>query len=86
MFDLFTGEDAFEITASYMTMKRVPEGVYILETPDCYIAVFNPDENTVNPKIIECEDIEDASEVLDEKWNAFKRQNLDDWEVKRLWD
>lgn len=86
MFDLFTGEDAFEITASYMTMKRVPEGVYILETPSNYIAVFNPDETMVKPSIVECWDTGEAGEILEEKWNAFKRQNLDDWEVKRTWN
>ena len=86
MFDLFTGEDAFEITAGYMTMKRVPEGVYILETPSNYIAVFNPDETMVKPSIVECWDTGEAGEILEEKWNAFKRKNLDDWEVKRAWN
>lgn len=86
MFDVIGGEKAFGITSDYMATLELPEGVYILETPNSYIAVFNPDETMVKPYILECWDAPEAEEVLEEKWKAFKRQNLDDWEVKRLWN
>ena len=86
MFDVISGEKAFGITSDYMATLELPEGVYILETPNSYIAVFNPDETMVKPSIVECWDIGEAEEILEEKWKAFKRQNLDDWEVKRLWN
>lgn len=86
MFDIYSGEPAFEIAVNYMVKQDVPEGVYILETPNSYIAVFNPDETMVKPSIVECWDTGEAEEILGEKWDAFKRQNLDDWEVKRSWN
>ena len=72
MFDIYSGEPAFEIAVTYMLKQDVPEGVYILETPSNYIAVFNPDETMVKPSIVECWDTGEAGEILEEKWNAFK--------------
>lgn len=77
------GEEAFAVAVQMLTGQEVPEGAYILDTPDVYLAVYSPDENTVRGKMKAFYSLEEAEGWMEEQEAAYQRQYMDDWEVAR---
>mgnify|MGYP001625154046 FL=1 len=77
------GEEAFTVAVQMLVRHEVPEGAYILDTPDIYLAVYNPDENTIRGKMRAFYSLEEAEGWMEEQEAAYQRQYMDDWEVLR---
>ena len=77
------GEEAFTVAVQMLVRHEVPEGAYILDTPDIYLAIYNPDENTIRGKMRGFYNLEEAEGWMEEQEAAYQRQYMDDWEVAR---
>lgn len=77
------GEEAFAAAVQMLVRREVPEGAYILDTPDIYLAIYNPDENTVRGKMRAFYNLEEAEGWMEEQEAQYERNYMDDWEVAR---
>lgn len=75
------GEEAFTVAVQMLVRHEVPEGAYILDTPDIYLAVYNPDENTIRGKMRAFYNLDEAEGWMEEQEAQYERNYMDDWEV-----
>ena len=80
---MIKGEEAFTVAVQMLVRHEVPEGAYILDTPEVYLAIYSPDENTVRGKMRAFYNLEEAEGWMEEQEAAYQRQYMDDWEVLR---
>ena len=80
---MIKGEEAFTGAVQMLVRHEVPEGAYILDTPEVYLAIYNPDENTIRGKMRAFYNLEEAEGWMEEQEAAYQRQYMDDWEVLR---
>ena len=80
---MIKGEEAFAVAVQMLVRHEVPEGAYILDTPDIYLAIYNPDENTIRGKMRAFYNLEEAEGWMEEQEAAYQRQYMDDWEAAR---